>query len=97
MAAEVAGRRRHPLAGWLSAVVPLRSDSRCQNRRDFDLCCKRLRLSCRGLLLLARRAAFAMPWLTAKPPPGSRRLNCAKRGPWRRPRARMHRFRGPLG
>ena len=63
MAAQVAGRRRHPLAGWLSAVVPLRSDSRCKNRCDFDLCCKRLLLCCRGLLLLARRAAFCNAFL----------------------------------
>ena len=64
MAAQVAGRWRHPLAGsLLSAVVPLRSDSRCKNRCDFDLCCNRLLLSCRGLLLLARRAAFCKAFL----------------------------------
>ena len=70
MAAQVAGRRRHPLAGRLSAVVPLRSDSRCKNPCDFDLCCKRLLLmSCRGLLLARRARRFAMPLAVLKAQP----------------------------
>ena len=63
MAAEVAGRWRHL---WLAVLcrqwfVYAATRGAKINRCDFDLCCKRLLLSCRGLLLLARRAAFAMP------------------------------------
>ena len=63
MAAQVAGRWRHPLAGCLLSVVVLYAATRGANICcDFDFVMQTLASELPRLgVWLARRAAFAMP------------------------------------
>ena len=72
MAAQVAGRWRHPLAGWLSAVVLYAATRGAKIAVTHFFRCKGLLLSCRGLLLLARRAAILQCFLARQPKPAWR-------------------------